>query len=105
MWTVAALSVAAAAYPNVLESRASAPLTSAPPKEGRLVTLALTGLDCAGCAGPIKTRLSAVPGVSSARVDFAKREASVAVNGSVPTDALVDAVKAAGFKATVKESL
>lgn len=103
MWTVAVLSIAAAAYPNVLEARASVPLASAVPAQGRVVTLALAGLDCAGCAGPVKRRLSAVPGVSSARVDFARREASVTVVHSVPMAALVDAVKAAGFKATVKE--
>jgi len=59
--------------------------------------LQLTGISCAGCVRSIENALTAVPGVESAEVNFAQR--MVTVNGNVSMDALIDAVKKAGYGA------
>lgn len=47
--------------------------------------------------------LKSVPGVRNAEVDFAKKEAYVTVEKSkLDTQALIDAVKQAGYDASVK---
>ena len=61
--------------------------------------LAIYGMHCTSCAGLIEKQLSKVPGVESANVNFAAEKALIHANSSVPTDALVAAVKKAGYQA------
>jgi Cu+-exporting ATPase len=62
--------------------------------------LDIEGMSCAACVGRVEKVLQRVPGVVSANVNLAARRAHVELAGSVPTAALVAAVKKAGFGAT-----
>lgn len=64
-------------------------------------TLMIDGAGCSSCVVKIENSLKAVSGVGSAAMNFADR--TVTVSGSADTDALVQAVEAAGYKATVQE--
>ncbi|MDS4021101.1 MAG: heavy metal translocating P-type ATPase [Candidatus Competibacter sp.] len=59
--------------------------------------LAVTGMSCAGCVAAVETALRGVPGVAEANVNFADRTARV--TGTPEADALVRAVRAAGYDA------
>ena len=61
------------------------------------VTLEISGMSCGGCVGAVKKALAKVPGVERAEVDLAGARAVVA--GTAKPEALVAAVKAAGFEA------
>lgn len=74
------------------------PQSSGPEK----VSLSLSGMHCTSCAGIIERSLKKVPGVKEARVNFTAEKASVTVDSSLPSkDSLLEAVKKAGYKATV----
>ncbi len=74
---------------------ASGPLSTA--------TLAIQGMTCEACEGHIRDSLVAVPGVKAAEVDFKTASARVTfVKGNVPSPKLVEAVRRAGYKATVE---
>jgi copper chaperone CopZ len=60
-------------------------------------TLSITGMTCEGCANAVRRALSRVAGVSKAEVDLAGARAIV--EATVPQEALVAAVRAAGFGA------
>ena len=66
--------------------------------------LAIYGMHCSSCAGLIEKQLSKVPGVESANVNFAAEKALIHTDRSVPTDALLAAVKKAGYKAEAIDS-
>ncbi len=104
MWTVAVISIGSAAYPNIAALKArqpSQPLSST--ASSRTVRLALHGLDCEACAAPIREKLKAIPGVVDVNVDYSKKLAIVSVGTSQSLDsALTQAVKEAGFTATVE---
>ncbi|PWJ21740.1 heavy metal translocating P-type ATPase [Jannaschia seohaensis] len=59
------------------------------------ITLPLSGLTCAGCAGRVERALAKVPGVSAAAVNFATGKATV--DGTAGRADLVQAVEAAGY--------
>ena len=65
------------------------------------VSLDIEGMTCEACASHIQTELVAVPGVIGAAVDYDEAKATVAVEPSSPPpmDALVEAVKTAGYTA------
>jgi Cu+-exporting ATPase len=65
--------------------------------ETKEITLAITGARCAGCVNTIEKALRGVAGVERAAMNFADRTAQVA--GDVEADALVAAVRAAGYQA------
>jgi Cu+-exporting ATPase len=60
--------------------------------------LQIGGMSCATCAQKIEKALRKVPGVTAARVNFATNQAAVSAEG-VASDALLDAVKRAGYSA------
>ena len=63
-----------------------------------MTKLKIEGMTCPHCANAVKEALSAVPGVSSvASVDLETGTADV--EGSAATEALVAAVKEAGYEA------
>ena len=66
------------------------------PKEP--IDLSIHGMTCAACVRRVESALAAVPGVGSASVNLANRRARV--SGEAPLDALLDAVDAAGYRAS-----
>ncbi|MEK7482386.1 MAG: heavy metal translocating P-type ATPase [Patescibacteria group bacterium] len=69
------------------------------------VSLALSGMHCASCAGIIEKSLKKVPGVKSAAVNFAAEKARIVFDKSaVSVNDLVSAVSKAGYKATVYDA-
>ena len=59
--------------------------------------LSISGMSCAGCVSSVEGALQAVAGVSTASVNFAEHTAIA--EGDVPAQALIDAVRAAGYDA------
>ncbi|MGQ0467183.1 MAG: heavy metal translocating P-type ATPase [Sporichthyaceae bacterium] len=68
----------------------------------RTMDLAVTGMNCAGCAGRVERALNRMPGVS-ASVNFAMGRARVVHVPAVGPDDLIAAVEGAGCKATVPD--
>ena len=66
--------------------------------------VAVGGMHCASCAQAVEHALKAVPGVHDATVNLLAGNAAVSDDGTVPLQALTDAVEAAGYHATVAES-
>lgn len=103
MWVVATFAVAMSAYPKILAASASARAKSSPassvPAEATLV-FKVDGMDCEGCASPIKTEVEKVPGVLSASINFSRKSLKVNESHRGPdTKAILEAVRRAGFKA------
>ncbi|GAB4535112.1 MAG: heavy metal translocating P-type ATPase [Anaerolineales bacterium] len=62
------------------------------------LTLPVQGMTCASCAAHIEKALSQVPGIAQASVNLATERATVHfANGGVPVNALVEAVRSAGY--------
>ncbi len=59
--------------------------------------LIIEGAGCASCVGKIESVLKAVPGVSSAAMNFAQR--TVSIDGDVPSDVLIKAIESVGYNA------
>ena len=69
------------------------------------VTLSLPTMDCPVCPITVKKALTKVPGVSDAKVNFDKREATVVFdNARTNVDALARATKDAGYPSTLARS-
>ena len=66
-----------------------------------VIRLAITGAKCAGCVKSIETTLQSVDGTSQASMNFAERTAEI--SGSASADTLVQAIKKAGYGATLIE--
>lgn len=64
------------------------------------VTLDLFGMTCANCALRIEKGLSELPGVSEARVNFARETAFVRHNSETKTSDLLSKVESLGYKAS-----
>src|SRR5881409_3827618 len=62
------------------------------------VRLDLEGMTCASCAARIERKLNRLDGVE-ATVNFATEQATVHCGPSVPTEQLLSAVEAAGYRA------
>jgi Cu+-exporting ATPase len=73
-------------------------------QEGRRdVVLDIQGMTCASCVARVEKRLQLVPGVDAA-VNLATESAKVQAPAGVGDSALLEAVKAAGYDATVRGS-
>jgi Cu+-exporting ATPase len=67
------------------------------------VTLGLIGMTCSSCASVIEKTLSRVPGVTSANVNLAVETGTVVFDPAiVGIDALISAVKGAGYDAVLR---
>ncbi|GEK21958.1 carbonate dehydratase [Cellulomonas xylanilytica] len=66
----------------------------------RTVDLAIEGMTCASCVARVEKKLNRLPGVE-ATVNLPLESARVTVDGPVDADALVAAVRSAGYDATV----
>ena len=64
------------------------------------MTLDIGGMTCASCAGRVERALRKVPGVLDASVNLATEKAAVTVMGDTGGDALVAAVRRAGYDAS-----
>ena len=70
------------------------------PEENRV--LAITGMTCSSCAARVEKVLAGVPGVVSAVVNLATEKAHVTLTRGVPTSALIEAVRKAGYDAALQ---
>jgi len=64
--------------------------------------LAVSGMTCSGCVNAVTRVLSRVPGVADVRVALDTGRAEVA--GTAPADALIAAVRKAGYRADLLDS-
>jgi mercuric ion binding protein len=83
-------------------------LISAQPAWAKAQTLSLTipTMDCSTCPITIKAALMRVPGVSSAKVSYARREAVVVFdNEKTSLDELKKATSEAGYPSFLKTTL
>ncbi len=71
--------------------------------EEGVIRLSIGGMSCAGCVAAVEDALRRVPGVRTAQVNFAEHTAQV--EGEVAAEALVTAVRQAGYEAAVLRSL
>ncbi len=79
------------------------PSASTRSDEAHEVRLHLTGMTCTSCANRISRKLNKLPGVDAV-VNFATEEASVTFDPSnVRIEDLIEAVRAAGYDASLKE--
>ena len=70
--------------------------------DGTKVVLSVVGLTCGSCSDKLTKELTALAGVNAAAVDYQTGEARIAyVEGKTDVDALIKAIEAAGFTATV----
>lgn len=69
--------------------------------EARGVVLEIQGMTCASCVARVEKRLQSVPGVEAA-VNLATESAKVSAPAGVTGDALVEAVRSAGYDARVR---
>src|SRR5690242_7954896 len=61
--------------------------------------LSVTGMHCAACVAAVEDRLKRVPGVEEARVSLDAGRAFVKTRDGVTDQALVEAVRSAGYDA------
>ena len=61
------------------------------------LSLPIEGMTCASCVARVEKALARVPGVCSAAVNLATESAAVETSGAVPSAALADAVRRAGY--------
>jgi Cu+-exporting ATPase len=66
------------------------------------VSLAISGMTCASCVTRVEKALKKVPGVMDASVNLATEKAQVKASG-VPVDALLAAVRKAGYEASLAD--
>ena len=64
-----------------------------------LIKLPIEGMTCASCVARVEKALQRVPGVANAQVNLATETASVQLAQETPPQALVDAVRRAGYEA------
>ncbi|MFM0597274.1 mercury resistance system periplasmic binding protein MerP [Paraburkholderia dilworthii] len=68
------------------------------------VTLDVTNMDCAVCPITVRKALEKVPGVTSAKVDFATKRAEVVFDpAKASVDALTKATADAGYPSHIKQ--
>lgn len=65
----------------------------------KAIEIKISGMACAGCSGAVEKALSRLDGVSSSKVDLAKKTAYVNYNPEkISIDGLKKAVEAAGYR-------
>ena len=91
-------------WQGTLRSRATADTRTSAVHEPGVVTLAVDGMSCVGCASTVETALEEVPGVAEAHVDYDQRLARIRlVDQHVEAGTLVAALEQAGYKAHVEK--
>ena len=97
----AASSTVPAATVSTLATTASTTAAEPPASDSDSVQLLLTGMSCASCVSKVQNALGSVDGVEVARVNLAER--SALVTGNPSHEALITAVKNAGYGAEIIE--
>ncbi|OXH86984.1 heavy metal translocating P-type ATPase, partial [Burkholderia multivorans] len=69
------------------------------------IELRIDGMHCGGGTGRVQRALAGVPGVIDATVDLERQAATITARETVEPARLVDAVGAAGYRATVREAV
>lgn len=98
-YLAAASSTIPAATTDIKNTQPSQPLVE--PADNDSVQLLLTGMSCASCVSKVQNALQSVDGVEVARVNLAER--SALVTGHPSNEALIAAVKNAGYGAEIIE--
>ncbi|HDL7360069.1 TPA: copper-exporting P-type ATPase CopA [Yersinia enterocolitica] len=98
-YLAAASSTIPAATTDIKNTQPSQPV--AEPADNDSVQLLLTGMSCASCVSKVQNALQSVDGVEVARVNLAER--SALVTGHHSNEALIAAVKNAGYGAEIIE--
>lgn len=70
-------------------------------REGRVLTLDVSGMSCASCAARIETELNKLPGLQAA-VNYATERAAVTVTGEYSDEEVAAAISDLGFGATLR---
>jgi Cu+-exporting ATPase len=68
---------------------------------GEKVSLSISGMTCASCVTRVEKALGRVPGVTEASVNLATEKAHIKSTGGVTADALIAAVRKAGYEAAL----
>ena len=71
-------------------------------KISNLIKLPIEGMTCASCVARVEKALKRVPGVASAEVNLATETATIALAEGAPAEALVAAVRNAGYEARLE---
>lgn len=108
LWTATGLVGAFVFFPNYVGYLFAAPTSgSALAPDVRLATakFRVEGMTCEGCATGLRATLAKLPDVASVEVDYPTKTAMVRYDGDGPrvADQVVEAVKAAGYAATLSE--
>ncbi len=70
-------------------------MTPSTTRNNQKISLSITGMRCASCAGSIEKTLLEVPGVEEAQVNFATEQATV--TGNATRKALEAAIEVLGY--------
>ncbi len=90
----------------IATSQLSTPSSEGNPQGVQRVQLGLSGMHCTSCSKLIERSLTQVPGVQSANVNFAAEKAMVLADFSTTTtEALLGAVKNAGYSAVMMDTV
>ena len=60
-------------------------------------TYHIGGMGCGGCVTIVKNKLSAAPGVTSVKVDLAKKQAEITSSQAIKADTLQEALSNTGY--------
>jgi copper chaperone CopZ len=101
LWVVTALAVLFLLFPSYVGLLLGTGDGVNVPANATRATLKIEGMTCEGCAATVEQALRAVPGVSGAAVSYEKKQATVYVpaGSDVPREALLQAVRKAGYEA------
>jgi mercuric ion binding protein len=70
----------------------------------KTITLSVSGMTCAGCAGHVEKALQKVEGVEKTEVNYDKKEAVVTYDDAkTGVEALTKATEGAGYPSEVKQ--
>lgn len=101
LWISTVVVLGIAGYPLVFDPRAEVMVHARGVAE---IKLRIAGMDCAACTKALAERLSRVPGVATAEVDYDHAIAMVTHDGKRDiTKELLDAVEDVGYEATIVE--
>jgi copper chaperone CopZ len=109
LWMATVMIVLFALFPHwiglLLGGAGSNPTAAVNPDNQQQIVLELKGMTCEGCAPIVEKALRGVPGVSAATVSYEKSQAVVFVpkGQEVPRDAILQAVRQAGYEARLKQ--
>lgn len=79
------------------------PLAKVPDGESTQTVLAVPGMHCAGCISKIERGLSAVSGITEARVNLSARQVSITHNPQIKPRDLIAAMEQIGFESELRK--